>query len=65
MLTDIGQPIDTLEDLTSSEWDNLKGWESQSLWYLSTWSQGGCGDSPWGTPARRRSEGGGCLRRGG
>ncbi|BGP25482.1 Dihydrodipicolinate synthase [Rhodotorula toruloides] len=27
MLTPVDEPIDSLEDLTSSEWDNLKDWE--------------------------------------
>ncbi|GJN91383.1 hypothetical protein Rhopal_004404-T1 [Rhodotorula paludigena] len=28
MLTPVDEPIDRLEDLTQSEWDNLKDWES-------------------------------------
>lgn len=30
MLTPVDEPIDRLEDLTQSEWDNLKDWESAS-----------------------------------
>lgn len=29
MLTPVGSPIDPLDDLTKSEWDNLKGWEGE------------------------------------
>lgn len=31
MLTPVDEPIDSLDDLTSSEWDNLKDWERQYL----------------------------------
>jgi hypothetical protein len=29
MLTDTDKPIDPLDDLTKSEWENLRGWEGK------------------------------------
>lgn len=31
MLSPLDQPIDSLSDLTESEWKNLRDWESESL----------------------------------
>ncbi|KAL7336658.1 cytochrome b5-like heme/steroid binding domain-containing protein [Rhodotorula toruloides] len=35
MLTPVDEPIDSLDDLTSSEWDNLKDWERESCFFAS------------------------------
>lgn len=35
MLSDLSGPIDTLEDLTKADWENLKDWEGESCpWEL-------------------------------
>ncbi|EGU12004.1 hypothetical protein RTG_01886 [Rhodotorula toruloides ATCC 204091] len=37
MLTPVDEPIDSLDDLTSSEWDNLKDWERESCLFASSY----------------------------